>query len=115
MAVSAVFAGDASAADLNWSADTPITVGSNSLVIRSGSKATSLVAGATTLTVTVDSGDTFTLVSTDRNSFATIPSIQGSCTSDENAITFSNTAIITPQGTVCQSNAGGVAAVRANG
>ncbi|MBI4239538.1 hypothetical protein HY620_00940 [Candidatus Uhrbacteria bacterium] len=91
------------AGDLNWSADTPISVGGQSLTIRSGSEATNMVVGTSTLTVTVASGDSFTLASSERKAFVTSPNIDGTCTSSENAITVTgaNTVVITPQGTVC--------------
>lgn len=92
-----------SAAGLNYSADTPITVGGLNLTIRLGSAATSLIVRDTNLTIEVASGDTFTLVSPSRNAFTTLPVFNGTCIATENAVSIVGpvTATITPQPTTC--------------
>ncbi len=99
--------GFANAADLSWTADTTVTIGSADYTIESGSEATSLEIGATTLTVTVPASSTFTLISSDKyklNNDSTINYTCGSTTSYL-ALTGLRTAIITPSTNICSGEA----------
>ena len=107
----AVGISSAYAADLTWSADTTVTIGSDNYTIYAGSAATSMVVGATTLVVTVPASSTFTLASSDRyvlnNDASLVPgctfalsnlTINGSTTPGAVTITPDNTATCTVSG-----------------
>ena len=100
----------ASAAALSFSADTTISIGSNSYTIASGSEATSIVVGASTLTVVVPTSSTFTFSSTDRVTLTSDIGVTQQCTSTASTlvITGSATAVITPNtSAICTGGGGG--------
>lgn len=106
----ALSAQQAHAAALNYPVNTTVTVNGNNYVILADSKATSLVIGATTLTVTVPTGQTFTLRSTDRHVLATDLGLTQNCTGSLNELNISGgtTVVITPNATTtCTILAGG--------
>lgn len=96
------------AADLTWSVDTTVTVNSNNYTIQSGSAATSIVVGATTLTVVVPSGSQFSLISSNRYALNNDSSIIQSCSSGSNSVTITGakTVVITPDATTTCTLAG---------
>jgi hypothetical protein len=98
LAVIASAAGAVIAADLNWTADTAVTINSNNYTIRSGSAATSMEVGATTLTVTVPSGSSFALISTSGHTLSNDQSLILTCSSGQSTLTITGpkTVIITP-------------------
>ncbi len=91
--------GVALAANLNWDADTTVTIGANNYTIVSGSGATSMVIGATTLTVTVPAATTFELRSSSKFVLENDQNITSACTSSYSSlrITTAVTAVITPK------------------
>jgi len=108
----AVFAGGyANAADLNFTANTVVTISSHNYTIMNGSKATTMEITPTTLVVTVPTGYTFTLVSYDGYSLANGGVIPQSCSANTNTITIVGGPVtVTPNAssTVCTvSGAGG--------
>src|SRR3989344_4115886 len=101
--------GFASAANLTFSVNTTVTVNGNNYFIGSGSGATSVVVGATTLTVVVPASTTFTLVSPGRHTLANDGGLTAVCTNSESTLTIStaSTVIITPSTTACGAITGG--------
>ena len=99
----------ANAADLTFSADAVVTVNSNNYTITSGSAATSIVVGATTLTVTVPDGSQLGLVSLDRYQLNNDSSITQTCSGSSNSMTITGpkTVIVTPAATACTLTASG--------
>jgi hypothetical protein len=97
------FAGVVSANDLDFSANTTVTINSNSYTVSGGSSATSMVVGATTLTVTVPASGTFTLVSSDRYLLNNDQGVVQHCTDAQNSIIISGplTVIVTPTASAC--------------
>ena len=99
-----------SAADLVWSADTNITIGVNDYVIVSGSAATTLNVGSSSITVTVPASSTFTLRSDAGYIFSTSPSTGTETCSGSQTLTITGAATsveITPTTTVCRINSAG--------
>ena len=102
----------ADAAGLNWTNDTLVTIGSANYTIVSGSAATSITVGATTLTVTVPSGSTFTLTSADRYNLNNLPGIGSfTCGATTSSLVLSEATtdnVITPDPShVCSAGSGG--------
>ena len=98
----------ASAQALNWTNATTVTINSENYTIAAGSAATSMTVGATTLTVTVPSGSTFTLqalTSQTSNGFRhllnndQVISQQCSSTMNQLAVTGPVSVVITPDST----------------
>ena len=105
LGVSAAFA-----ADLSWTSDTNVTINGDTYVISSPSEATSAEIAATTLTVTVPSGSTFTLISNDRYLLTNDQSILQNCSGGQNSITIAGaqTVVITPNnGSTCTTTGTG--------
>ena len=104
--------GFASAADVNFSADTTVTVNSMNLTILAGSVATEpLVVGATTLTAVVPAG-TFILVSANKYTLSNNQNLPQTCGSSINSVTVTGplTVVFTPNSSLCtatQTNNGG--------
>jgi hypothetical protein len=95
------FAPDARAADIVFDEDTSLTVSGADYVILAGSEATTLEVSATTVTVTVPSGSTFTFQSTDRHVLSATAGT-ATCTSSDNRVTITGPAtsvLITPDST----------------
>jgi len=102
--------GSVSAANLVFEADTNVTINSNNYIIYHGSAATSLEVGATTLTVTVPTGSTFKLISTNKYLLNNDKSVSQDCFTyqSELLITGDDAAtVITPVATACQVAGGG--------
>src|SRR3989338_8274194 len=99
----------ASAQALNWSADTSFTLGVNTYTILSGSAATSMVVGTTSLTVTVPGGSTFTLQSPVGYLLNNDLGLAQTCSvTSQLVITGAATVIVTPDtGHTCTSGGGG--------
>ncbi|MBI2645167.1 hypothetical protein HYW94_03290 [Candidatus Uhrbacteria bacterium] len=101
-----MFTDGAYAADLNWSANTPITVGTYNLTIQAGSKARNFILGPSWITVVVMTGDTFTISSANRNVLSANPSYTETCTDTLNSVTVTGRddatpVVITPRETIC--------------
>jgi uncharacterized protein YcfL len=98
----------AHAQDLTFSADTTINVNSMNFTIPANSAATSIVDGATTITVVVPSGSQLGLISFDRYLLNNDSSITQTCTGSSNSITITGpaTVVVTPVATACTSTAG---------
>jgi len=98
-------------AALHWDADTTVTINSNNYTIETDSEATSIVVGATTLTVVVPASSTFTLSSVVGFDLAPDGSdAVEACTGYERsaAYTGSGTVVYTPTDTkMCGSPTGG--------
>ena len=97
------------ASGVTYSVDTTVTVNGLNLTIQAGSKAGSVIIGATTLTVNTDSSDNFTIVSTNRYSFSATPALGTNCTNDQSTIVVTPglSEVITPSSTVCTPAATG--------
>ncbi len=94
----------ANAADLNWVADTTVTIDGANYTILSGSEAESMIVGATTLAVEVASGDWFTLTSSDRYRLNNNQSIDLQCSTSVSKLKINGPKIvvITPNtGSTC--------------
>lgn len=89
--------------DLIYTNDTTVTINSYDYTIVSGSEATSVTVGDTTLTVVVPSGSTFTFSSPNRHSLANDAGLTQSCTSSSNSVTITGarTVVFTPVATGC--------------
>lgn len=114
LGVSLAFASVVYAAPLYWTADTTVTINGNNYTILAGSTATSMINGATTLTVTVSAGESFQLKSASSYLLTNNQSIASVCSSGGNTLTVGNmpnpTVIITPDATgtcTIPSNGGG--------
>jgi len=105
--------GSVNAADLNFTADTMVTIGSSNYKILSGSLATApIIITPTNLTVTVPAGQTFTFTSPSGHALTNDSAIVQSCAADTNVITIVGlkTVVVTPNASsiVCIiSSAGG--------
>jgi hypothetical protein len=101
----------AQAAALTYSADTSVAIGANNYVILSGSEATTVTIGSTTLTVTVPSGSTFTFKSPDRFVLPNSANLPQTCSASDNILTVAGpqtSLVITPDPTtVCTVSASG--------
>ncbi|MBI5412403.1 hypothetical protein HZA43_04535 [Candidatus Peregrinibacteria bacterium] len=95
------------AAELNWIVDTTVTLNGFGYTIKSGSAATNLTVGATTLTVQVPGGSTFTLYSGNGHTLTNNGSITGQCAQVNNqwtnqiAVTGPVTVTVTPSTLTC--------------
>jgi hypothetical protein len=114
LGVSLAFASVVYAAPLYWTVDTTVTINSNNYTILAGSTATSMINGATTLSVTVSAGESFQLKSSNSYLLTNDQSIASVCSSGGNTLTVGNmpnpTVIITPNATTTctiPSNGGG--------
>jgi hypothetical protein len=94
---------------LNFDSDTLVTINSYNYTISSGSKATTMEIGPTTLTVTVPALQTFTLVSSAGYSFGS--AVTQSCSGNTNTLTVAagTTVTITPNSSLvaCLVSGGG--------
>lgn len=107
---SVIIGGIANAADLNFSDDTVISIGSHNYTILHGSKATTMQVTPTTLVVTVPSGYSLTFVSYDGYALGTGGAIAQSCSAGTNIITVTGGPItVTPNAssTVCTVSGAG--------
>ena len=113
LAVSLAVVSPALAADVvSFDSITEVTLDGSGidLKIMSGSQADEVIVDSTTLTVTVDTGDSFTLRSTNRNELVNDGGFD-ECTEDNGSIeitvTGPDTVIFTPSATTCPSTGGG--------
>ncbi len=93
------------AADLNWSANTNISIGGHTYVILQNTtpEATTLTVGTSTITVVVPGASVFTLQSTDKYVLNNDKSIANNCSSSDNRLEIigPKTVVITPAATEC--------------
>lgn len=102
--------GTAFAADLNWDADTNVTIGGNTYVILNGSEATTFEVTATTAVLTVPAASMFTFKSNDRFVLNNNGSVAQTCAVSSNSLIINGpkTITITPDpNTTCSSGGGG--------
>ncbi len=113
----AMMAGQAFAANLNYSSDTTINVNSRAYTIQAGSGATSVSVAATTLTVAVPSGSTFNLISNNRDLLTNDVGVAQNCSGSQNSATVTGplTVVFTPSSTACTLPSGGGGLVSGGG
>lgn len=100
-----------SASSLIYSADTTVSIGAFNLKINSGSTASSIVVGSSTLTVTTASGDSMTIESPNLKTLGTDNTTNMVVTCDASnsriVITGAASVVITPSSTACVGGGGG--------
>lgn len=93
-------------ADIIFSEDVNVTVGSYSLVIESASRADSIIVSDTTISVSLADNSWFKLKSSDRR-YLTNSLVNTSCENSQSSVTFSGisaqTVVITPSATICSA------------
>ena len=104
-----LLAGSVRAADLTYDADTIVTIGSENYTIISGSGATSLVVGTSSITVVVPASSTFTFRSSNKRVLNNDQNVTTICTSDYSqiALTGGISIIITPTANSTCTSGGG--------
>ena len=113
LGISLAGASTAFAANISYSADTTVTIGSTDYTIVSGSEATAVAVGATTITVTVPSGSSFAFHSSNKynlNNNSGIAIICGGSYSEVEIVgaVTSGAVVITPDtSTTCSTASGG--------
>ncbi len=102
--------GTIQAADVTYTSDTSVTIGSATYTIAAGSEATSVVVGSSSITVTVPDGSTFTFKSLDKYILSVDAGSPPACFTTDSRVVIDTaiTVIITPDtGSTCAAGGGG--------
>lgn len=117
LGIGLLFVSSVFAADLNWSTDTNITIGGNTYTIIANSQVTSLAVGATSVTVTVPAGDSFTLKSPNKFTLNHTGNANQVCSSagSEISVAGAQTAVVITPDTASTCSGGGGAGGNSGG
>ncbi len=98
----------ASAAAVNFNANTTFTYSAGDIVVASGSTATSITTTTTDMTVVIGTGESLTVSSSTSKVINSSPSATSSCLPSEFQVVLSvaGTYTLTPTATTCQINSG---------